>query len=49
MPIACGQHMDSPGTVARFLSLLEPYIQPGAKVLDLGAGEMDTGSHHMAA
>jgi protein-L-isoaspartate O-methyltransferase len=38
VPIACGQHMDSASTVARFVSLLEPYVQPGAHVLDVGAG-----------
>jgi hypothetical protein len=42
VPIACGQHLDSPSTVARFLSLLEPCVQPGAHVLDVGAGGANT-------
>jgi hypothetical protein len=39
VPITCGQAMPAPSVHARFLSLLESHVQPGAAVLDLGAGE----------
>lgn len=38
LPISCGQTMPAFSVHARFLSLLEPHAQPGAAVLDLGAG-----------
>lgn len=38
LPISCGQTMPSFSVHARFLALLEPHVQPGATVLDLGAG-----------
>jgi len=39
LPISCGQTMPSLSVHAKFLSLLEPFVRPGAAVLDLGAGQ----------
>jgi protein-L-isoaspartate O-methyltransferase len=38
LPISCGQTMPSFSVHAKFLALLEPHVQPGSAVLDLGAG-----------
>lgn len=38
LPISCGQTMPAFSVHAQMLSLLEPFVQPGAAVLDLGAG-----------
>lgn len=40
LPISCGQTMPAFSVHARFLALLEPHVQPGARVLDLGAGKL---------
>ena len=39
LPISCGQTMPAFSVHAKFLSLLEPHVAPGAAVLDLGAGK----------
>lgn len=40
LPISCGQTMPAFSVHAKFLALLEPCVQPGARVLDLGSGEL---------
>lgn len=39
LPISCGQTMPAFSVHAKFLSLLEPHVHPGAAILDLGAGK----------
>jgi len=38
--------MDAPSTHARFLNLLEPFVQPGSAALDIGAGQGKAHHHH---